>query len=178
MTETNLALARSLWDDGLSARLIARQLGISKNCIISYARRHDWPGRPSPLLPSPLSSRLPAAVAAVTLYRDGVLIREIRRKLGLKKDKLERIIRKSGVPRRQPREPRYAPMPAPAAAPAPPSPPVAAVTQPAPVYRQCQWIEGGRPWRMCGCPTVQHGAWCAAHRRIVYHARPRWEMAA
>jgi hypothetical protein len=49
MTAENLALARSLWDEGVSATAIGRRLDVGKNAILSYAHRRGWPPRPSPL---------------------------------------------------------------------------------------------------------------------------------
>jgi hypothetical protein len=49
MTAENLALARRLWDEGVSASAIGRRLDIGKNAVLSYAHRHGWPPRPSPL---------------------------------------------------------------------------------------------------------------------------------
>jgi GcrA cell cycle regulator len=42
---------RAHWARGLSAAAIGRLLGISKNAVISKARRLGLPGRPNPILP-------------------------------------------------------------------------------------------------------------------------------
>jgi hypothetical protein len=49
MTAENLALARRLWDEGVAASAIGRRLDIGKNAVLSYAHRHGWPPRPSPI---------------------------------------------------------------------------------------------------------------------------------
>jgi hypothetical protein len=44
------ALARRLWDEGLSVRLIGERVGATKSSIVGYAHRHRWPPRPSPIV--------------------------------------------------------------------------------------------------------------------------------
>jgi hypothetical protein len=39
-------------------------------------------------------------------------------------------------------------------------------------FKTCQFIEGtGRPWAMCGEPTVVGHSWCEGHCRRVYQQR-------
>lgn len=45
----SISYARARWDTGLPAAEIAREMGISKNCIIGLAHRNDFTGRPSPI---------------------------------------------------------------------------------------------------------------------------------
>jgi transposase len=35
----------------------------------------------------------------------------------------------------------------------------------------CRWVNGDpkRQWSWCGAPVTGDGAWCAEHRRVVYH---------
>ena len=49
MTERNLALARTLWDEGVLTTEIGRRVGCSKHAVVGFAHRNGWPPRPSPL---------------------------------------------------------------------------------------------------------------------------------
>lgn len=51
MTERGIALARELWDEGLSTAEIGRRVGTTKHGIVGFAHRQGWPPRPSPLGP-------------------------------------------------------------------------------------------------------------------------------
>lgn len=42
--------------------------------------------------------------------------------------------------------------------------------EPIPPPRGCQWIDGQRPYVMCGAPLFR-GSWCERHFRIVYVGR-------
>lgn len=44
-----VALARKLWDEGLSASKIGARCGTTKGAIIGCAHRNLWPARPSPI---------------------------------------------------------------------------------------------------------------------------------
>lgn len=48
-SEERIQQLRALWDTGLSASKIARQLGLSKNGVVGKAHRLKLPGRPSPI---------------------------------------------------------------------------------------------------------------------------------
>ena len=51
------AKARVLWDEGLSARDIAKRLKVTKNAISGLAFRNKFPPRPSPIHPPPTELR-------------------------------------------------------------------------------------------------------------------------
>ncbi|HEY2416597.1 MAG TPA: hypothetical protein VGH84_01665 [Steroidobacteraceae bacterium] len=49
MTADAIALARTLWDEGLSCSAIAWRVGTTKSCIVGFAHRRGFPPRPSPI---------------------------------------------------------------------------------------------------------------------------------
>jgi GcrA cell cycle regulator len=48
-TEDRIEQLRKLWEQGLSASAIGRQLGVSKNAVVGKAHRLKLPARPSPI---------------------------------------------------------------------------------------------------------------------------------
>jgi hypothetical protein len=39
-------------------------------------------------------------------------------------------------------------------------------------FAVCQWVtEAAPPWPRCGAPTKDGGAWCVAHRAVVFQPR-------
>ena len=48
-TDDRIDQLRKLWDQGLSASAIGRQLGVSKNAVVGKAHRLKLPARPSPI---------------------------------------------------------------------------------------------------------------------------------
>jgi uncharacterized protein YjcR len=42
---TNYKLGRTLWGDGMRADLIAQEIGVSRQALFAYAKRHGWPRR-------------------------------------------------------------------------------------------------------------------------------------
>jgi GcrA cell cycle regulator len=48
-SEERIARVRLLWDEKVSTRLIALDLGVTKNAIIGVARRRGFTPRPSPI---------------------------------------------------------------------------------------------------------------------------------
>ena len=48
-TEARKARLTELWGDGVSAGLIAKHMGLTKNAIVGKAHRMELPGRPSPI---------------------------------------------------------------------------------------------------------------------------------
>ncbi|HKY94918.1 MAG TPA: GcrA family cell cycle regulator [Kiloniellales bacterium] len=48
-TDDRIEQLRKLWDQGLSASAIGRQLGVSKNAVVGKAHRLKLPARPSPI---------------------------------------------------------------------------------------------------------------------------------
>jgi len=44
-----IALARALWDAGLSTAEIGLIMNVTKNAIVGIAHRNDFPARPSPI---------------------------------------------------------------------------------------------------------------------------------
>jgi GcrA cell cycle regulator len=139
-----------LWNGGMSTAQIGIRIGRTKSAAIGRARRLGLLPRPSPL-PGPPKPR--AAQVASKPQREPpspepqVQIRIVR-----------------------PDPPAAAPpLELPPAAP-PLSPHVRSVAFSVP--KTCQWIEGfGPEWTKCDCPTVDHGSWCAAHRRRVFVGR-------
>jgi hypothetical protein len=130
-TPENLALARELWDAGVSTREIGARFGVGKDMIIGHAHRHGWPRHPKSTRPAkPGVARVPKP------YR---------------------------LPGRPAAEVRAAVKPQPLAV-------------PTPRFAGCQWIDGGRPWVMCGAPTVTLASpWCAAHRARAFVRRSSLE---
>jgi GcrA cell cycle regulator len=51
MTEASRALARQLWDEGVSSREIGRRFGVGKDAIIGHAHRQGWPRHPKATRP-------------------------------------------------------------------------------------------------------------------------------
>jgi hypothetical protein len=49
-TDANVALARRLWDEGLSARLIGLAVGCTKGAIVGFAHRAGLQPRSSPIV--------------------------------------------------------------------------------------------------------------------------------
>ena len=162
---------------GQSWAVIGRRIGKSKNSMSGIISRHVYPRYPT--LQAELAAIRPppppsAASDALSLYRDGVPIRQIRDRLGLSKDRLERIIRKSGVPRRQPRAPRNPSLHAPNTivpiVRAPEPEPVAAPL-PEPQVRQCQWptTRGRRHEFLCADAAELGYPYCDRHCGIAYN---------
>ena len=48
-TDERIEQLRKLWDQGLSASAIGKQLGVSKNAVVGKAHRLKLPARPSPI---------------------------------------------------------------------------------------------------------------------------------
>lgn len=48
-TDERIDQLRKLWDQGLSASAIGKQLGVSKNAVVGKAHRLKLPARPSPI---------------------------------------------------------------------------------------------------------------------------------
>lgn len=75
-TDERIDQLRKLWDQGLSASAIGKQLGVSKNAVVGKAHRLKLPARPSPIrkgarppvrrmavLPKPLAAPHPRSQA-------------------------------------------------------------------------------------------------------------------
>lgn len=141
-----------LWADGVVTAEIGLQLGVTKNSVIGFAHRWGLVPRSSPIIRT--GPAKPRKVAAP---------------------------RKPPSPKSPPRSvpphpPASGPKPEqlPPAARTPNPPPTRPVAFSAP--KTCQWIEpncDGPPWLMCGAPTVEHGPWCAEHRRRCWASNPR-----
>ena len=137
-----------LWNGGMSTAQIGLRIGRTKSAAIGRARRLNLVPRPSPLPGAPKQRAVQVAPKAQ---------------------------REPPSPEPQVRIVRPDP---PAAAPPPELPPAAPPLSPQPrsvvfsCATSCQWIEGfGPEWTKCGGPTVDHGSWCAAHRRRVFIGR-------
>lgn len=48
-TDERIEQLKKLWDQGLSASVIGKQLGVSKNAVVGKAHRLKLPARPSPI---------------------------------------------------------------------------------------------------------------------------------
>jgi len=141
-----------LWAEGMSTVQIGLRIARTKSAVIGRARRLNLLPRPSPL-PGPPK---PRAVQAAP---------RTPQKLSPESP------------------PRIVPPHPPASGPSPETPPPAARSSTPPtrpvafsIPKTCQWIEpncDGPPWLMCGAPTVEHGPWCAEHRRRCWASNPR-----
>ena len=159
---------------GQSWAVIGRRIGKSKNSMSGIISRHVYPRYPglqaelAAIRPPPPPS---AASDALAFYRDGVPIRQIRARLGLSKDRLERIIRQSGVPRRQPRAPRNPSLHAPKTVIPVPEPALVAAPMPEPQVRQCQWptTRGRKHEFLCSDTAVLGYPYCDRHCGVAYN---------
>jgi len=135
-----------LWADGITTAQIGLRLGVSKNSVVGFRTRWGLPSRGSPIIRTgPSKPRKPSTPRAPSL-KPQVQIRIVH-----------------------PQPPAAAPPPELPPA-APPNPHVRPVVFSS--VTSCQWIEGfGPEWTKCDCPTVDHGSWCAAHRRRVFVGR-------
>jgi hypothetical protein len=59
MTAANLALARTLWDAGVDCAEIARRVRTSRDALLGYAHRRNWPPHPNGALGSAGGKRKP-----------------------------------------------------------------------------------------------------------------------
>ncbi|HKW23536.1 MAG TPA: hypothetical protein VJO13_19295 [Ktedonobacterales bacterium] len=159
MTEENRALAHQLWLWGEPASRIAKRMGhgCTKNAIIGYARRNDWPPRTSPIPRFGIRATGPVPRVPSKPHRSAAVI----------------AARKPPTP---PAVPVAPPAPVLVVVP-PPSPP----PEPRePMLATCCWVvSSGRPWRYCDAPVCEVGSsWCEDHRARVYFRSARQERAA
>ena len=139
-----------LWAEGMSTAQIGIRIGRTKSAAIGRARRLGLLPRPSPLPGAPKQRAVQVA---------------------------PRAQREPPSPEPQVRIVRPDP---PAAAPPPELPPAAPPLSPHvrpvafSVPKTCQWTDSDRaPWVWCGAPTVEHGPWCAEHRKRCWASNPR-----
>ena len=145
-----------LWAEGMSTAQIGIRIGRTKSAAIGRARRLNLVPRPSPL-PGPPKPR--AVQAAPRPQREPPL-----------PESPPRVV--PPHPPAPAMSPKPETLPPAARTPNPPTPRPAAFSVP----KTCQWIEpdcDGPPWLMCGAPTVEHGPWCAEHRRRCWASNPR-----
>jgi GcrA cell cycle regulator len=143
-----------LWAEGMSTVQIGLRIERTTSAVIGRARRLRLLPRPSPLPGGPK----PRAVQAAPRAR--------REPLAPRKTTL------SPHPPAPAMSPTPETLPPAARTPNPPTPRPVAFSAP----KTCQWIEpdcDGPPWLMCGVPTVEHGPWCAEHRRRCWASNPR-----
>lgn len=158
-SDETIEKARTLWDAGLSASEIARDLSVaSKSAIISIARRHGFTKRPSPLGPkAPGTPRRPRTPRPLPLFGDVQPVRMVAGRLTTQPGPtlLQRQMRSHAghVARREGIQMRPLPIFGPA--------------------RSCQfplWAEGERPsHQYCGKP-VAIGSYCAACHAVTHRA--------
>lgn len=148
MTEAGVALARALWDEGVTTTEIGRRVGTTKHGIVGYAHRHGWPPRPSPL----------------------------GRRKGEVREAMPRVPPQPhhrGAP-----TPRKRPQSAPEVMRMPVRPQPLAVPTAAFRGCQWIEGADRKTWTMCGCETVPGTAWCPDHKAICYIRPPRWDRLA
>jgi GcrA cell cycle regulator len=149
-TEERSALLRTLWDGGMSAATIGRQIGASKNAVVGRVHRMGLTPRPSPIpgrdLTAPKVPRAPKSISAppINVATLPPLMSEVSVLFGI----------------------------------APPAPAVVVpMVHTAPAHphrtRQCEWLTGDRPrdFVRCDHPTIGGGSWCRAHHSVVFVRR-------
>jgi hypothetical protein len=138
-TAVDIALARELWDEGLSCSAIGARFGRTKHSVVGLAHRRHWPPRASPI------SNPERLIVPRTPKRN-------------RKAELSRAAHK-------PRTVTLAPIAAAPPLPTPPKPPAVAAVP----LRTCAWLLGERPaWRPCSAPVVAGCSWCIEHRARAY----------
>ena len=148
MTARNIALARTLWDEGVLTTEIGRRVGTTKHGIVGYAHRNGWPPRPSPLGRRKGEVRAPVPRSPEKPHHRGAPTPRKR-------------------PQNAPQELRVTCRPQPLAV------PTAAFGG-----CQFIEGDDHKTWKMCGCETVPGTAWCPAHKAICYCRPPRWDRLA
>jgi hypothetical protein len=147
MLDGRLERARALWDEGMSAGLIAKAIGhgCTKSSVVGKAHRQGWPPRPSPI---------------------GQYVAEVREAAERVPDKPHHRPSGSGKPRRKPADP-YGEKPA-----AVPCQPLA-LAVPTATFSRCQWPDGHRgDWRFCEAVVAGAGPYCEEHRTRSRERRP------
>jgi hypothetical protein len=141
-SDSEVALARSLWDAGLPSGQIGARIGRTKNAVCGMAKRRHWPlrGAVVSLTPEQLAARAAKTKASLQARYDADGAAAVAAAL-----------------RRSTRPVIVPPLPA------PPPEPVGSV-------RTCQWIEGDdrRSWARCGALVHGHSVYCQTHHRRCY----------
>ena len=140
ITDATVALARELWDEGVSGTDIGKRFGVTKSAVVGLAHRRGWPRRPSPI---PIDG----------VFETGTLVR---------KPKYPK--RQSVAPL-----PSLEVPPEPEPAPEAPVVPLW-VSLPVSPAKACQWPGSPwrRPWPLCGAACVGHGPYCEQHRAVAW----------
>lgn len=141
-----------LWAEGMSTVQIGLRIERTKSAVIGRARRLGLLPRPSPLPGSPKPRAVQVAPRAPQTSSP---------------ESPPRV-----VPPHPPAEPSRLPeiLPPAARTPNPPTPRPVAFS----ILKTCQWTDcDGPPWLMCEAPTVEHGPWCAEHRKRCWASNPR-----
>ena len=136
-----------LWAEGMSTVQIGIRIGRTKSAVIGRARRLGLVPRPSPLPVPPKPRAVQVAPRAPQTPSP----------------------ESPAPPKVSPHPPAASRLPEilPPAARTPNPPPTRPVAFSIP--KTCQWIEDSGA--KCGDSTVDHGSWCAAHRRRVFTGR-------
>jgi GcrA cell cycle regulator len=159
-TDERIEQLRKLWDQGLSASAIGKQLGVSKNAVVGKAHRLKLPARPSPIrkgtrppvrrmavLPKPLAAPHPRANPP-NLDRP-----------------LERLAERPA--------PERAPVPAPRASAGPVGPTRRAAAR---GIKSCLWPigdPGASDFHFCNAEVVPGKSYCAEHCARAYINKSR-----
>lgn len=160
-TEERIEQLRKLWDQGLSASAIGKQLGVSKNAVVGKAHRLKLPARPSPIRKG---TRPP-----------------VRRMAVLPKPLAAPVIRQAPTPAPSPQA-RSVPAPgiAPAAARTPASGRAVAAgparRAAARGAKSCLWPigdPGSNDFHFCGEEAVPGKSYCAEHCAKAYITKSR-----
>lgn len=155
ITEATVALARELWDQGMTTSAMGERLGCTKSAIVGLAHRKGFPPRPSPI------------------WRNGALPGVQPRK--------PKYVRRPPEPLPSLAEPvpvveEVAPAAIAEPAVAPPEAP--AIGLPPPLCRDCQWPLGDprkrAAFRYCAEPVHQAGGvYCGSHHALAYAGTAR-----
>jgi len=171
------ARLRALWGEGMTTPKIGKELGCSKNAVVSMARRMDLPARPSPIRaagegPNVAKPRRahPGAATLPPLSTESAGAPSplpTPRPLPAPPASTPLAV-PSGSPL-SPSSPGLAPRPAPA----PSAPPRPAFVRPS---RECCWPigePGDKAFRFCEDPAVPGKPYCPDHQRKAFVPAPR-----
>lgn len=158
-TDDRIDQLRKLWDQGLSASAIGRQLGVSKNAVVGKAHRLKLPPRPSPIRKG---ARPPVRRMAVLPKPFALPVRRHHAKPSQALAELtERVESPAAVAER------------PAAPPAGPIQPTRRVAR---GIKACLWPigdPGDAQFHFCGADVVPGKSYCTEHCQRAYIHKSR-----